>query len=321
MIRTYRLTDIGVRRAEGAEGAADAVWIDLFEPTADEKKAVEAAVRTYLPTREEMVEIESSSRLYEENGATYMTASILVRADTEQPESTAVTFALVDNRVITIRYADPQPFRIFANQVERRPQSCASGEVCFFGLLEAIVDRLADILERANLSVDGVSREVFFHNGGAQPRARDFQAALVKVGRIGDLTSKARESLVSIARLVAFFGHVPRKDPDRVTATHLRTMQADVSSLSDHATFLSNKVSFLLDAILGMLNIEQNAIIKIFSVAAVAFMPPTLIASIYGMNFHFMPELSSWLGYPLALLAMAVSALVPYLYFKRRGWL
>ena len=320
MVRTYRLTDAGIRREDGPECPADAVWIDLLEPTPEEEKTVEASVHVDLPTREEMGEIEVSSRLYQENGATYMTATILNRADTDQPEATAVTFALVDNKLITIRYSDPTPFRLFASQVERRQVSIASGELAFFGLLEAIVDRAADILEKANLAVDGVSRDVFFTGSGA-PRSRDFQAMLVKVGRLGDLTSKVRESLVSLARLVAFFGHVPRNDPERVTSTHVRTMQSDIGSLSDHASFLANKVSFLLDAILGMINIEQNSIIKIFSVAAVAFMPPTLIASISGMNFHFMPELSTWFGYPLALLAMVTSAVLPYLYFKRRGWL
>ena len=142
------------------------------------------------------------------------------------------------------------------------------------------------------------------------------------IGREGEITSKARESAHSLGRLLTFLIHAAneRKEVKPLQA-RIRTAARDVTSLTDHATFLSGKIVFLLDATLGSINIQQNDIIKIFSVAAVVFLPPTLIASIYGMNFRHMPELEWWYAYPLALALMVVAAIVPYLYFKRRGWL
>jgi magnesium transporter len=147
------------------------------------------------------------------------------------------------------------------------------------------------------------------------------RAVMERIGRIGDLVSKSRESLVSLGRLLSYV-----QQSSSVTLTpdlraRFKTLSRDVLALSDHASFVNSKTSFMLEATLGLINIEQNDIIKIFSVAAVAFLPPTLIASIYGMNFHHMPELDWMLGYPLALLLMVFSAVVPYVYFKRRGWL
>ena len=189
------------------------------------------------------------------------------------------------------------------------------------GLLEAVVDRAADILERIGADVDAISREVF-QQGTDAKRSTDFQSVLSKVGRKGDLCSKARESLVSIGRIATFLMQVAM---DNNWAPEIRarfkTLGRDVHSLTDHASFLASKIAFLMEATLGMIGIEQNAIIKIFSVAAVVFLPPTLIASIYGMNFEHMPELEWSLGYPWALGLMLVSAFLPYWYFKRKGWL
>jgi magnesium transporter len=155
----------------------------------------------------------------------------------------------------------------------------------------------------------------------AQVRTRDLRAVMERIGRDGDLTSKARESLVTLARQLTFIQQSTAIQLPRELVARYRSMARDVLALSDHASFLANKSSFMLQATLGLLNIEQNNIIKIFSVAATMFLPPTLIASIYGMNFEFMPELDKHYGYPLALLLMVVSAVVPYIYFRRRGWL
>lgn len=320
MIRTYRVGANTLLKDEGTKFAANAVWIDMLDPSKEDERAVEAATKVQVPTREEMAEIEVSSRLYQENDATFMTATVIHKADTEQPEATAITFVLAHNQLITVRHADPQPFRMFATVAERRPQTCMSGEAALIGLLEAIIDRLADILERASGGVDAMSRDVFVvHNGRKRGRSRDYQKLLAQVGRIGDLTSKGRESLVTIGRLLTFFRPLARADSTGGAA--LKTLNADVASLSDHATFLSNKVTFLLEAILGMISIEQNEVMKIFSVVAVVFMPPTLVASVWGMNFAFMPELSWTLGYPLALVMITAAAAVPLLYFHKRGWL
>ncbi len=297
-----------------------AVWIDLLRATTEETKAIEHALGLDLPTIEEMREIEVSSRLYQENGAFFLTATLLTHADTTDPQSTPVTFVLSGHRLITLRHAEPQSFRIFASQTERPSHGCNNGEAAFMGLLDAIIDRLADILERVQLEMDALSREVFAPNTKGAGR-HDFHEILKRIGRGQTLTSKTRESLVSLARILSFLGRPGDTKPDKQWGRNIKTLASDVTSLSDHASFLANNINFLLDATLGMLNIEQNGIIKIFSIAAVVFLPPTLIASIYGMNFEFMPELHWPYAYPIAVLAMVISAILPLAYFKRRGWL
>ena len=310
-------------RAEVAPEApvpAEAVWIDLVSPTRDEERQVEAVVGVEVPTREEMQEIEVSSRLYEESGALYMTATVLCKAQSERPETTAVSFILAGDRLVTVRYAEPQPFALFSARCQRAPGAHTRGDAVLAGLLDALIDRIADILEHIGLEVDDISHEVFEHS--ATPGRGDFQDILRRLGRRGDLTSKVRESLVGVGRVLMFLTQArTAQQIAKNLRDRLRTMSRDVRSLTDHASFLSSKINFLLDATLGMINIEQNAIIKIFSVVAVVFLPPTLIASIYGMNFAHMAELDWTFGYPLALLLMLASALTPYLYFKRRGWL
>ena len=297
------------------------LWVDLLEPTLDEEKVVEEFLGIEVPTREEMREIETSNRLYEEDGALYMTATIVTRIDTDRPEAAAVTFILVRNKLITNRYHDPLPFRRFTAYAERHAGTTGSALAVLAGLLEAVIERSADILERVSADLDELSASIF-----ATPQSRkivsgDMRAVMQRIGRIGDLVSKCRESLVSLGRLLSYVQQSSSVTLSTELRSRFKTLSRDVLALSDHASFVSNKTSFMLEATLGLINIEQNDIIKIFSVAAVAFLPPTLIASIYGMNFHFMPELDWRLGYPLALLLMVVSAVLPYLYFKRRGWL
>jgi magnesium transporter len=300
---------------------AEAVWLDLVAPTQEEERRVETLLGVEVPTREEMQEIEVSSRLYEEDGALYMTATIVAKADTEHPEASAVSFILAGDRLITVRYAEPQPFALFSARCQRAPATYTRGDAVLAGLLDALIDRIADVLEHIGLEVDDVSHEIFEHS--AKPSGGDdFQDILRRLGRRGDLTSKVRESLVSVGRVLMFLTQASTAQKiAKDLRNRLRTMSRDVRSLTDHASFLSSKINFLLDATLGMIAIEQNAIIKIFSVVAVVFLPPTLIASIYGMNFEHMPELDWTFGYPMALLLMLASAISPYLYFKRRNWL
>jgi magnesium transporter len=307
--------------APDASLPAETVWIDLVTPTPDEEHQVEGLLGLEVPTREEMQEIEVSSRLYEEDGSLYMTAPVVAKADTEHPEASAVSFILAGNRLVTVRYTEPQPFALFSARCQRAPATYTRGDAVLAGLLDALIDRIADVLEHIGLEVDDISHEVFEHS--AKPRrGGDFQDILRRLGRRGDLTSKVRESLVGVGRVLMFLTQASMAQKiGKDLRNRLRTMSRDVRSLTDHASFLSSKINFLLDATLGMINIEQNAIIKIFSVVAVVFLPPTLIASIYGMNFDYMPELHWPLGYPLALLLMLASAITPYLYFKRRHWL
>ncbi len=330
MLRLLIPTGTGYTWVEHAPPAPfpdEFLWADLFEPTPEEEKAVESLLTVDVPTRDEMKEIETSNRLYEENNALYMTATVGSKLDSMTPESSAITFILANGRLITNRYVDPTPVRRFMHYVERSPAACTSSATLLAGLLESFVERIADLLERIQAELDSVSHTIFRRSSGtgphkgAPPSNSDLQAMIEKIGANGDLVSKARESLVSFQRLLMYVQQAASVSLSQDQRGRFKSTMRDVQSLSDHATFLGNKIQFLLDAVLGLINLEQNNIIKIFSVAAVMMMPPTLVASVYGMNFHFMPELDKPWGYPLALFAMVVSAVVPYLYFRRRGWL
>jgi magnesium transporter len=299
-----------------------AVWFDLVTPTAGEDKLVERALGIAVPTREEMQEIEVSSRLYVENGARYMTATLMCQSETAVPKTTPVTFILAGHKLVTVRYDEPRPFMLVSNKLARACPVAVSGETILMDLLDAIIDRAADILERAGADIDKVSHNIFEPEGRRANRSITYQYIFKTIGRKGDLTSKVRESLVSIGRLLLFLANEAdaMKWPKEMRA-QLKSMQRDVTSLSDHASYLGNKVTFLLDAMVGVISVEQNNIIKIFSVAAVVLMPPTLIASIYGMNFKHMPELEWTYGYPMAIVLMIVAAILPYMFFKWMRWL
>ncbi|MSO69127.1 MAG: magnesium/cobalt transporter CorA [Alphaproteobacteria bacterium] len=325
MLKGYRVQENKLLVEElgaGAIPAAGTTWLDLVDPTLEERTVVADALGIEVPTREEMYEIEVSSRLYMEEDVPFMTALILFHADTPQPETTPITFILTNGCLVTVRYAEPASFRTFIAQIGRRPLRASTPEHIICGLLEAVTERIADILERAAGDLDAVSREVFSETNGAHRRKRrDLTEVLRRIGRSGDLISKTRESLVSITRLITFLSATSKANARKGLRVQLKTLARDTVSLSDHAAFEANNVNFLLQATLGVINIEQNAIIKTFTVAAVAFMPPTLIASIYGMNFDVMPELKWPLGYAFALGVMVLSAILPLLYFKRKGWL
>ncbi|HET6619149.1 MAG TPA: magnesium transporter CorA family protein [Dongiaceae bacterium] len=324
-----RVTDPST--TEHAAGALprEAVWVDLLNPSHAEIASVEHAYAMEVPTREEMREIEASSRLYTENGAIVMTAPIIHRATSEIPESGVITFILLSETLVTVRFVDPLPFSAFARRAERNPGLAANAQAVLLGLLESITDRLADVLELAQADMEQVSRDIFAKRAavlgtGAESRearrkAPDLQDTLRRIGRVGDLATKARDSLLGLSRIAVFL--TAQTDLKKDIKARIKTLSRDIASITDHANFLAGKVNFLLDATLGLINIEQNAIIKIFTVAAVAFLPPTLIASIYGMNFDSMPELHWHHGYLFAIALMILSAVVPMWYFRRRGWL
>jgi magnesium transporter len=305
-----------------ADFPAGAVWVDMFQPTPAEDRMVERALGVSIPTREEMQEIEVTSRLYTENGARYMTATLMCQSDSDNPRTTAVTFILAGHRIVTVRYDEPKPFSIVNNRLARVCPPNPTGESIMLDILDAVIDRAADILEKVAADVDGLSHQIFDHAQGGFLRQESHNNIFLGIGRRGDLTSKVRESLVSIGRLLLFMqAEVEGEKWPKDQRAHVKGMQRDVGSLSDHATYLTNKIQFLLDAVLGVVSLQQNNIIKIFSVAAVVFMPPTLVASIYGMNFRHMPELDLEYGYPIAIGLMILAAVLPYLFFKWRRWL
>ncbi len=322
MIRGFVPDNGRLRVVDDALQQLDKVlWIDLVSPTDEEERILETRLGLDIPTREEMEEIEVSSRLYSENGAAFMTATLPSRTDTDELLMGPVTFVLAADKLITVRYHEPRAFNTFPQRAEQVSLGCTHGDTILIALLEAVVDRLADVLERMRRDVDTLSRDIFVADAAQQKAGRDFNPVLRQIGRKGDLGSNVQDSLVSLQRLAGFFGQLSQKTSDKDLRGRVKTLSRDIQSLIDHTSFLSQKITFVLDATLGMINIEQNNIIKIFSIAAGIFLPPTLIASIYGMNFTHMPELRWQIGYPLACAAMLLSALLPYWWFKRRGWL
>jgi magnesium transporter len=252
-----------------------------------------------------------------------MTATLPANTDTDKHVMGPVTFVLAKDRLVTVRYHEPRAFKTFPMRAESADLNCVNGQSILIALLEAIVDRLADLLERASREVIDISHEIF-HPTEKKASKRDvgFQIILRRIGREEHFISNVQDSLVSLQRVSGFLGSISAASKDeKGLRTRAKTLSRDVLSLSTHAESLSQKITFLLDATLGMINIEQNAIIKIVSVAAVVFLPPTLVASIYGMNFEVMPELKWLLGYPFALCLMVVSAVLPFWWFRRRGWL
>ena len=303
MIRLYRQTPEGIERTtqvDAAEQNLDSVfWIDLLTPEPAEIKFVERLCGLEMPTYDEMREIEATSRLYTEDGARFMTTTVLSRVDTESPS------------------------RVFSHQLLRQKQ--ISRDQVFTGLLETIVDRQADVLERFGAELDRLSKNIFRRDepeGKASKRvpvSSALRLTLQDLGRVGDLLTRQRDCLVNLLRLLTYASNEEALDDTNSTLyIKLRPLSRDVTSLSEYANFLSSNVNFMLDAVLGLINIEQNEIVKIFTVAAVVFMPPTLIASIYGMNFSHMPGLENEYGYYISLVVMLVSIILPLVYFRSR---
>jgi magnesium transporter len=303
----------------------DTIWIDAWDPTADEIRTVERWLGIELPTREEMQEIEASSRVYEEAGAIVLTATVLINADSPPPDTVEVTFIIKADMMVTLRYADPQPFRTMSGRLDRIGPTLNSGVAAFFWILEQTVARVADVLERGSNDLENMSSEIFAAARKSEKKEEriDLVEALSRIGRNGDTTAKVRECLHTLQRILLAISATDVLSPTarKDARARAKTINRDVSSLIEHTGFVTGNVNLMLDATLGLINIEQTNIIKIFSVLAIVFLPPTLIASIYGMNFQEMPELSWHLGYPLAILIMVASAILPYLFFKRKGWL
>ncbi len=300
----------------------DVVWIDLIEPTREEELYVEKVIGIEVPTRDDLKDIEPSARLYTEGDAVFMTASLVWQAETASPTLTDVAFILSGNRLITIRYAHPKSFKLFIAALHRVPEQWRNGAALLAKLLETIVDRTAEILELSVARIDILSTHVFGERAKKVRKPSNYlEEKLRDIAAHHRLVSKVRDSLASLSRLSSFFYTVPAVQHDQNTKELCRTVSRDIQSLNEHASFIAGNITFLLDASLGLINIEQNSIIKIFSIASVVFLPPTLVASIYGMNFEFMPELHLAAGYPYSLGLMVVSAIIPFFFFRWKGWL
>src|SRR3954449_6771383 len=302
----------------------EATWIDLEEPTNEEEDLVERCITVDVPTQDEMSEIEPSSRLYEQNGVLYMTVSVLFGVEESTPTSTPIGFVLTEDRLVTVRYATPKPVRAFIDHACREPELVHDAATVLVRLLDAIIDRLADELEGVGTEIERISSQIFQKEiEDRRIPAQKLTRLLTSIGRAQTLVTKIRYTAVSMNRMLSFLAGTKRlnEPAEQDARNHVASLTTDVTSLSEHASFLSDNLTFLLDASLGLISIEQNAAMKLFSWAAVVFLPPTLIAGIFGMNFHYMPELNWRYGYALSLAVMFVSAVGPYLYFKKRGWI
>lgn len=324
MIRVYRpqaapqdfAFDEHSQHQTGWSLPADALWVDLIQPTPQEDRALEAALGLSIPTRAEMAELEASSRLYREGGATYVTSDLVHNGDADMPSVAPVTFVLTQGPLVTIRYFDPRPFDMLRERLAREPGLCRSGPEVFLQLMETIIDRASDILAVNAARVDGVSNHVF-----SEGKTVGFEKLITKLGRAHIVNSRIEQSLAGLARIFAYVAADERIDRSPEARDHLRSLSGDAASLLTHNQSVAAGINFQLSAALGLINIEQSSIVKVFSMVTVCLMPPTLIGAIYGMNFKHMPELAWIDGYPMAILAMILSAVGPLLWFRRKGWL
>jgi magnesium transporter len=299
------------------------VWLDLFQPTREEEALVEKVIGSNIPTREEMQEIEPSSRLYERDGVAFMTMSVLYGIDGGQPSTDPVSFILTQKHLVTVRYAEPRPVVAFIQHAHAEKELTRDPVTVLIRLLDAIIDRDADELENAGRELEAISNHVFERPSRSERRdpERHYEALMLRIGKVQRLLSRARESSVSGSRMLGFLAATERMGADNGHSRHLQSLIADARALDDHSNFLAENLNFLLDASLGMISLEQNFVMKVFSVVAVVLMPPTLIAGVYGMNFKHMPELQWIGGYPWAVGLMLASAILPYWFARRRGWL
>ena len=323
MLTIYRDEAGSVRESAALELPSEVIWIDLVDPTDEEKGFVESRTHIQVPTMQALSEIEASSRLQVSRGVIYLSTPILARSDTPEAFLSPVGFILSPTVLVTVRFARLSSFDQVAEQIHHDP-SLATNVGVFTALLEAIVDRGADVLEELRGELDQISRKVFRGNPAHRShtvRSTDaLRKTLSAVGAIGERVSQARDVLLGVGRIASFARDIGEEWLTPEFRVRLRAVLKDVASLNEYEAHLSGKVQFLLDAVLGYITIEQNDLFKVLTIASVVGIPPTLIAGLYGMNFKFMPELEWAWGYPFGLALILVSAIIPLIWFKWRGW-
>lgn len=307
----------------GGEMPSEIIWADLLNATEEEKQFVEKLLKIRIPSEESLSEIEASSRLVLEHGTLYLSSPAVRLNEDNEAEITPVGFVIGPHVLVTVRFAELPIF----DQISKRigsDESLENGMCVFAALLEAMVDRGADVLEHLGAKVDQLSRGVF--KGGLvrtkRPvrSSRRMREALENVGELADRLAKARDVLLGVGRIASFAGDVGSEWITAASKKRLEAVSKDVASLSDYETRLSDKIQLLLDAVLGFINIQQNDMFKVLTIVSVVGVPPTILVGVWGMNFKNMPELSWTFGYPLSLLAIVASGVLPLIWFKRRGW-
>jgi magnesium transporter len=307
----------------GAELPPEIIWVDLLDPSAAEKQFVESRLDIRVPAEGSLSEIEASSRLIADHDRLYL-SSPAVRLDANnEAEITNVGFIIGPRVLVTVRFA---ALPAFDNVMKRvgSDDSLQNGMCVFTALLEAMVDRGADVLEQLGAKTDQLSRAVF-KGGLVRTRrpvrsSRRLREALESVGELADRLAKARDVLLGVGRIAGFADDIGNEWITSASKRRLEAVSKDVVSLSDYESRLSDKIQLLLDAVLGFINIQQNDLFKILTIVSVVGVPPTILVGVWGMNFKNMPELNWTFGYPLACVAIIASGILPLLWFKRRGW-
>lgn len=320
MLFAYHHTQ-GRLTAEADAPLADALWLDLVKPAPDEIARV-APFLPEIPTPEDMAEIEISARLYREGATQVMTVLVpgIDRTDKETPVLGPVAFLLSPDRLATVRYHAQRPFETYPAHAQQTGLGCAAPDRIFLGLVEEIIGRIADLLEGAGKALDQVTHRIF-RSDKVDPSPALLQVALRTAGRQSEMVGNCRLSLLTLERAMSFFDLSLADPGEKALHGTVKGLMRDIQSLEVHVDYLSSRVSQAIDTTLGMINLAQNTTVRIVSVVAVLFLPPTLIASIYGMNFRLMPELDQPWGYPAALALMVASAVITWGIFKWKKWL
>jgi magnesium transporter len=303
---------------------AGAIWLDLLDPSEEERGRAEAIAGHALPTRDALSEIESSSRIRSRAGVLYMSMPSAAPAPAGgQSAGTPIGFVLSRERLVTVRFVPLKGFDAVASRFEAGGGPTSGLEV-FIVLAEEIVDRLADGLEHLAEELNSLSAAAFNVDDTKGRKAvrsnRLLRIQLRRVGRLGDQLSRVRDTLLGLGRVVAYAGQntaVWCEAPDKA---RMASMTADITSLDDYQEHLSNKVQFLLDAMVGLIGIVQNDIFKVLTIVSIVGIPPTLVAGMYGMNFRNMPEYGWAWGYQWGLAMIVLSAAIPVVWFKIKGW-
>ncbi|WP_347267104.1 magnesium transporter CorA family protein [Paracoccus sp. (in: a-proteobacteria)] len=319
MIHSYVVRGAGLAPLPEGGELADAIWIDLYQPLAAQVAAV-SALGYEIPTLEDMEEIEISNRLFTDRGLIYMTGVLPGQRPEGAQVAMPVTFIIDHRRLITVRHHAPRPFETFAHRADRSSGGCATPERVFLGLVEEIVGRLADLSENVAREIDQTAGQVLAMTPGGKAGA--LHQALVTVGQQAEVMGRIRLGLLSMDRILVYHAaSASRADKTgELNALH-KAIQRDIQALEVHADFLGSRVAMTVDATMGMIGLQQNDRVRILSVVAALFLPPTLIASIYGMNFTHMPQLELRWGFPMSLAMMVGSAVVTFLVLKWRRWL
>jgi len=298
---------------EMTEPLAPALWLDLVDPSDEERRLVEVQNRQSLPETGDVEEIEASSRSYQDEAGGLHVHSMFLHHVEDRPRNTTVAFTLIGDQLITLREREIPAFRLLRMRAKRQKGLAQDSVGILLALFEIKIDDLADTLEEVYTGLENTSNSVLEENDNP------IEDAIDELARHEDTNGKVRLCLMDTQRALTFLLRHGKLAIHH--AEIARELLRDIESLLPHNSFVFDKINFLMDAALGFINIQQNQIIKIFSIAAVVFLPPTLVASAYGMNFKFMPELDWLLGYPWAITLMILSGIAPYWYFKRKGWL